>query len=135
MNINNYLNETNVAISLRVSITNHLKLVRIYLRNPVYEYQCLCNATYVGRTTCNLGKRIAEHRGVSERTNKVRGDQQHSAIRDHAEKKGHPIDPEAFRVIGTAKNSSSLDILEMLHIKFKRPSLNLQTDTEKLITI
>ena len=36
MNINNHLNETNVAISLRVSITNHLKLVRIYLRNPVY---------------------------------------------------------------------------------------------------
>ena len=35
MNINNHLNETNVAISLRVSITNHLKLVRIYLRNPV----------------------------------------------------------------------------------------------------
>ena len=35
MNISNLLNETNVAISLRVSITNHLKLVRIYLRNPV----------------------------------------------------------------------------------------------------
>ena len=35
MNINNHLNETNVAISLRVSITNHLKLVRIYLSNPV----------------------------------------------------------------------------------------------------
>ena len=35
MNINSHLNETNVVISLRVSITNHLKLVRIYLRNPV----------------------------------------------------------------------------------------------------
>ena len=35
MNINNHLNETNVAISLRVSITNHLKLVQIYLPNPV----------------------------------------------------------------------------------------------------
>ena len=37
MNINSHLNETNVVISLRVSITNHLKLVRIYLRNPVYR--------------------------------------------------------------------------------------------------
>ena len=37
MNFNNHLNETNVAISLRVSITNHLKLVRIYQRNPVYR--------------------------------------------------------------------------------------------------
>ena len=100
----------------------------------VYENRYRCSASYVGRTTCNLGKRIAEHRGISERTSKVRGDQQYSAIRDHAEKYNHPIDPEAFRVIGTAKNTSSLDILEMLHIKFKRPSLNLQTDTEKLIS-
>ena len=89
----------------------------------------------MGKTTCNLSKRIAEHRGISERTNKVRKDQQHSAIRDHAEKRGHPIDPQAFKVIGSERNSASLDILEMLHIKFKRPSLNLQTDTEKLITI
>ena len=35
MNINNHLNETNVAISLAVSITNNVKIVRIYLRNPV----------------------------------------------------------------------------------------------------
>ena len=34
-NVTNHLNETNVAISLRVSITNHLKLVQIYLPNPV----------------------------------------------------------------------------------------------------
>ena len=38
MNINNHLNETNVAISLRVSITNHLKLVRIYLTNPAEQW-------------------------------------------------------------------------------------------------
>ena len=30
------MHERNVAISLRVSITNHLKVVRIYLANPVY---------------------------------------------------------------------------------------------------
>merc|ERR1711867_4854 len=35
MNFGNHLNETNVAISLRVGVANHLKLVRIYLRNPV----------------------------------------------------------------------------------------------------
>ena len=37
MNINNHMHERNVAISLRVSINNHLKLVRIYLTNPVEE--------------------------------------------------------------------------------------------------
>ena len=101
----------------------------------IYEYSCRCSASYVGQTTGNLGKRIAEHKGISERTSKVRGTQLHSAIRDHSEKYHHPIDPESFKVIGTAKNDTSLDILEMLHIKFRRPSLNLQTDTEKLITI
>ena len=37
MNINNHMHERNVAISLRVglSITNHLKLTRIYRVNPV----------------------------------------------------------------------------------------------------
>ena len=35
MNFGNHLNETNVAISLRVSVANRLKLVRIYLCNSV----------------------------------------------------------------------------------------------------
>ena len=35
MNISNHPNETNVVISLRVSISNYLKLVQIYLPNPV----------------------------------------------------------------------------------------------------
>ena len=34
-NLNNRRNETNIDISLRVSNANHLKLVRIYLPNPV----------------------------------------------------------------------------------------------------
>ena len=82
-----------------------------------------------------MGKRMAEHQGVSDRTGTERGSKLHSAIRDHAEESGHPFDLEAFKIIGSARNSASLDILEMLNIKFKRPSLNLQTDTEKLITI
>ena len=40
-NVNNHLNETNVEISLRVSITNYLKLVRIYLPNPVPYHESL----------------------------------------------------------------------------------------------
>merc|ERR1711872_501303 len=38
MNFGNHLNETNVAISLRVGVANHLKLVRIYLCNPVCHF-------------------------------------------------------------------------------------------------
>ena len=89
----------------------------------------------MGKTTCNLAKRIAEHRGISERTSKEKGCKSHSAIRDHAEKYGHPISPESFKIIGSGRSTSSLAILEMLNIKFNRPSLNLQSDTEQLITI
>ena len=95
----------------------------------VYEYRCCCSATYVGKTTSNMGKRMAEHQGVSDRTGTERVSKLHSAIRDHAEESGHPFDLEAFKIIGSARNSASLDILEMLNIKFKRPSLNLQTAT------
>ena len=101
----------------------------------IYEYCCSCSATYVGKTTCNLGKRIAEHRGLSERTNKERGVKQHSAIRDHAEEHGHEIDPAAFKIISTGNTPNALHILEMLQIKFRKPKLNLQSDTDKLITI
>ena len=58
-----------------------------------------------------------------------------SAIREHALRHHHDIDPENFKIIGTAKNQLALNILEGLHIKFKQPSLNRQLDTEKLITI
>ena len=40
MNFGNHLNEKNVAISLRVGVANHLKLVRIYLHNPVGVISC-----------------------------------------------------------------------------------------------
>ena len=101
----------------------------------IYEYRCRCSATYVGKTSCNLGKHVAEHRGLSERTDKERGSKQHSSIREHAHKYRHNIEPESFSIIGTANSPHALDILEMLHIKFRKPSLNLQTDTDRLITI
>ena len=47
MNFGNHLNETNVAISLRVGVANHLKLVRIYLRNPVCFEHLMMNITEV----------------------------------------------------------------------------------------
>ena len=102
----------------------------------IYEYRCHCSvATYVGQTTRNLAERIAEHQGISVRTGAPLAPPPFSAIREHSRKYHHAIDPDAFRIIDTAKNRSNLDILESIHIKFKRPSLNRQTDTEKLKVI
>ena len=102
----------------------------------VYKYTCRCSAAeYIGQTMCNFAKRVAEHRGVSERTGARLGDPPYSAIREHARKNHHDIDPDNFTIIGTARNRQSLNILESLHIKFKKPTLNRQLDTENLITI
>ena len=101
----------------------------------VYEYRCHCSvATYVGQTTCNLASRIAGHQGISDRTGVPLASPSFSAIREHSRKRHHAINPDSFKIIDTAKNPLHLDILEALHIKFKRPTLNIQTDTEKLIT-
>ena len=55
----------------------------------------------MGITTCNLGKRIADHMGVSERTGK-QCKKPFSAILDHQENTNHPIDPSDFKIIGRA---------------------------------
>ena len=100
-----------------------------------YSYKCRCSATYVGMTTCNLAKRIAEHRGVSARTGKALADKPLSAIREHATHKRHPIDPNAFTIIGSARTKGALMTLESIQIKLLRPSLNIQSDTSQLLTI
>ena len=102
----------------------------------VYQYNCSCSAaSYIGQTTCNLAKRIAQHRGLSERTGARLDSSPYSAIREHACKYHHEIDPEAFRILSTAKDRQTLNILESLHIKLKQPTLNRQLDTEMLITV
>ena len=101
----------------------------------VYQYKCRCSATYVGMTTCNLGKRMAEHEGVSERTGEPKEKKLHSAIRDHSREKQHSFDRENFSILSSAKSKHSLAILEALYIKINKPSLNKTQDTEQLITI
>ena len=101
----------------------------------VYQYKCRCSATYVGMTACNLGKRMAEHEGVSERTGSAKQNKLHSAIRDHSRKHHHPFDRDHFTILSTAANKYSLAILEAIFIKINKPSLNRTQDTEQLITI
>ena len=101
----------------------------------VYQYKCRCSATYVGMTTCNLGKRMAEHEGVSERTGEAKQTKLHSAIRDHSRQHQHPFERERFTILSSTRNKYSLAILEAIFIKINKPSLNRTQDTEQLITI
>ena len=105
------------------------------LSNVVYQYKCRCSATYVGKTECNLGKRMAEHEGVSERTGERKQKPLHSAIRDHSRKHHHPFDRDNFSVLSSAKDKFSLALLEAMFIKVNKPKLNGTQDSEQLITI
>ena len=52
--------------------------------NIIYQFDCVrCNSnvSYIGQTSCNLAKRIAEHKGLSERTGKKRKSETLSSIR------------------------------------------------------
>ena len=99
----------------------------------VYKYECCCSATYIGMTTCNLFKRVAEHRGISPRTGNKLASQPYSAIREHSLKHHHPIEPERFNILRAAQTEHSLRIFEALHIKFDKPSLNRQMDLDQLL--
>ena len=100
-----------------------------------YRYVCIiCKHDYVGLTTCNLGKRIADHQGVSERTGR-RCKKPYSAILEHQEKTNHPINRSDFKIIGRASHPTELEILEAINIKLLKPKLNTQCEYINLYTV
>ena len=86
-------------------------------------------------TTCNLGKRIAEHRGISERTGKRKRDVVNSAIYDRSQATNHPIQDNAFKIIGKARTKNELLTLEALKIQEMKPKLNIQSTSFVLYTV
>lgn len=92
----------------------------------VYLFRCSsCNARYIGRTSRHLATRIAEHQGVSPRTNRPVSCPSFSAIRQHCDNCGHP-QPKAenFSIVSQAGNPFDLSIMESLHIQKQLPKLN-----------
>ena len=99
-----------------------------------YEFKCVvCSDNYIGKTTCNLGKRISDHMGVSEWTGKdcVKPD---SAVLQHHRHK-HPVQPSSFEIIGRASNEQELEVLEAIQINNQKPKLNIQVQAAKLYTM
>ena len=67
--------------------------------NVVYSFTCPdCMSRYVGSTSRNLKIRIAEHKGISHRTNIRITKPSFSRIRDHALSEGHHIDEQDFEI-------------------------------------
>ena len=105
-----------------------------------YEFSCRCEARYVGRTTQRLEDRIKQHVPTSirkkthiEREQPPRGCKTCNAqIKcDSAIGQHHLENPECaklytddkFRIIGQARSSFHLGVLESVHIKTQNPVL------------
>lgn len=98
----------------------------------IYEFQCKCSSTYVGRTERRLASRVAEHlpRWLREKRNSRASAA--SAITRHAQQ--CPLfDPSAdplsyFSVLASSPSAFALRILEAIFILRKRPPLCKQKE-------
>ena len=88
----------------------------------IYKFECLsCNALYLGSTRRQFSCRVGEHRAVSIRTNRPLSAPPFSAVREHSQHTGHPIQHKNFKIVATT-NNADLHILESLYIKKLKPS-------------
>ena len=100
------------------------KIPNLLQSNLVYSYNCgQCDATYYGETTRHLKTRIAEHKGLSNRTNKPLSNPSHSSIRDHVIETGHDMNSNSFKIVFKC-NKYDLKTSESIIIYKNRPNLN-----------
>ena len=106
------------------------RIPKLLQSNLVYSYTCgQCNATYYGETSRHLKTRIAEHKGLSNRTGKPITNPSHSSIRDHSISTNHDINSECFKIVFRC-DRSNLKISESILINHDYPSLNnMETST------
>ncbi|KYN38925.1 hypothetical protein ALC56_06685, partial [Trachymyrmex septentrionalis] len=97
-------------------------------KNNVYKILCNnCDASYVGQTGRKLKTRIAEHRNHIRYKTSAR-----SVITEHRLLHDHDFQWDDVQILDEEPSYRKRLILEMLHIKRQKNSLNLQTDTEGL---
>ena len=90
----------------------------------VYHIRCKdCKEDYIGKTA-----RIFWHR-LNDHQTSCKG-KEDTAIRAHHLKTGHTIDFENARIIDRADSNLKLECKELMHIDKKKPSLNVQHNTQ-----
>ena len=111
----------------------------------VYEFSCRCEVRYVGRSTQRLVDRITQHvpTSIRRKSNTTREQplrictNKKSKIKCESAKGQHLIaNPECaktytddnFRIIGQARSSFHLSVLESVHIKAQNPVLCRQKE-------
>ena len=93
----------------------------------VYHIKCKeCSDDYIGKTERILAYRIKEHQ--SSKKDK-KGNYESSVYAHHAESK-HVIDWDGIKIVDRADSDAKLKVKEILHIDKKKPSLNVQVNSQ-----
>ena len=93
----------------------------------VYHIKCKeCKENYIGKTERILSYRIKEHQSPKK---DKKGNYESSVYAHHA-KTGHVIDWEGIEILDRADSDPKLRVKEILHIDKKKPSLNIQVNSQ-----
>ena len=129
------LNQYFSNISFQFILNNSLKLSTFFsykdkltkgmLSSVIYKYSCVhCTSEYIGSTSRLLNIRVAEHAGLSFRTNRPLTNVPNSNIYDHANSCNSPVNLNQFSILDSSHNKKDLLILESLYIHKFSPALN-----------
>ena len=129
--------------NLRMSLKMALK--KANKSSVIYEFTCQCDSGYVGRTTQRLGNRIKQHvpsnirnKTAPQREQPPRSCRSRNTVKTSDSAIGqHLLDnpdcaklynDDMFRIIGIARLSFHLAVLESIYIKTKKPPLCRQKE-------
>ena len=91
----------------------------------IYKYEChCCQQCYIGSSSLQMFRRVAQHRGVSFRTNRPLNKVDFSSIREHCHEKDHRFQIDNFSILSTCNSKNDLKLLESIYIHNEKPSLN-----------
>ena len=96
----------------------------------VYQISCSqCEASYIGKTERIFTHRLKEHSRpkVNSLDNNKTSD---SAVYNHHLETGHIIDYNSTKILDRADSDRKLQIKELLHIDQKKPTLNIQLNSQ-----
>ena len=122
-------------ITFKFILTNNFKISSLFSYKDklpkglhsslVYKFSCVqCTSEYVGSTSRTLATRVAEHAGLSFRTNQPIATPSHSFIREHSYECNSSVTLDNFSILDFSQNKTELRILESLYIHKTRPTLN-----------
>lgn len=142
-NIQRLVTKYDPQIKLSQKTTQNIKSIQTSLKdkippqekhNLIYQINCNnCNKVYIGQTGQIFKKRINQH--SYDQKNKHIFTDNSTALQIHALNTGHSFNFKEPKILATENNYRKRTILEMIHIKTTKNTVNKKSDTDNLHSI